>query len=270
MINKHLINEDDFVEAFNKVIKKDDKVIVLYSGLWSFIFNIKFKDKNIPKKILELLENLITKERTLLLPAFSGEEFINKKKFHLDKSMDRNGLLPAEALKSGRYYRTPQPLHSYLAIGKHVKEIKKLSLETSWGKKSLLQWFSKKNARMCALGVPWNKGCSYLHRYEELNLVPWRYFKVFKGEMFKKGKKIGLCQEKKYSKFINLKYDLEPIVKEINSNKFLKYKSSNFFLESITCSEIDIASKKFFKKNPWEIVKNKKEVKKWINSKKNI
>ena len=268
MKNKHLINEDDFIKAFSKVIKNDDQVIVLYSGLWSFIFNIRFKNKNISKKLLELIENFITKKKTLLLPASSGEEFINKKEFHLDKSLDRNGLLPLEALKSGKYYRTPQPLDSYLAIGKHVKEIKKLNLETSWGKNSLLQWLSEKNARICALGVPWNKGCSYLHRYEELNLVPWRYFKVFEGEMFKNGKKIGLCKEKKYSKFINLKYDLEPIVKEINSNKFLKYKSSNFFLVSITCNEIDIASKKFFKKDPWKIVKNKKEVIKWINSRK--
>ena len=49
------------------------------------------------------------------------------------------------------------------------------------------------------MGVPWNKGCSYLHRYEELNKVPWRYFKTFKGEMFDKGKKIGTCMERKYS-----------------------------------------------------------------------
>ena len=270
MKSKHLITEDDFIKAFNKVIKKEDKVIVLYSGLWSFIFNIRFKDKDISKKLLELIENLISKERTLLLPAFSGEEFIDKKKFHLDKSIDRNGLLPAEALKSGKYYRTPQPLHSYLAIGKHVKEIKKLNLETSWGQNSLFQWLSKKNARMCVLGVPWSKGCSYLHRYEELNLVPWRYFKVFEGAMFKNGKKIGSCKEKKYSKFINLKYSLEPIVKEINKNKFLKYRNNKFFLESITCNEIDIASKKFFKKDPWKIVKNIKEVKEWIKSRKEV
>jgi len=266
--NKHLINEDDFIKAFSKVIKNDDQVIVLYSGLWSFIFNIRFKNKNISKKLLELIENLITKKKTLLLPASSGEEFINKKEFHLDKSLDRNGLLPLEALKSGKYYRTPQPLHSYLAIGKHVKEIKDLCLETSWGKKSLFQWLSDKNARMCVLGVPWNIGCSYLHRYEELNLVPWRYFKIFEGNMFNKGKKVGPCKEAKYSKFIDLKYDLQPIVKEINNNKFLKYNGSKFFLESITCNEIDFASKKFFKKDPWKIVLNKKDVKKWIHSKK--
>jgi hypothetical protein len=64
--SKHLITEDDFIKALNKVIKKEDKVIVLYSGLWSFIFNIRFKDKDISKKLLELIENLISKERTLL------------------------------------------------------------------------------------------------------------------------------------------------------------------------------------------------------------
>jgi len=88
--------------------------------------------------------------------------------------------------------------------------------------------------------------------------------------MFKNGKKIGPCKEKKYSKFINLKYSLKPIVKEINKNKFLKYKSTKFFLESVTYNEIDIASKIFFKKDPWKIVKNIKEVKKWINSKKEV
>ena len=99
-------------------------------------------------------------------------------------------------------------------------------------------------------------------------MVPWRYFKVFEGDMFNKGKKIGPCREEKYSRFIDLKYDLQPIVNEINSNKFLKYNSGKFFLESITCNEIDFASKKFFKKDPWKIVINKKDVKKWIHSKK--
>jgi len=262
LTGKHFINEEDFVTAFSKVIKKEDKVIVLYSGLWSFIFNIRFTNKSIPKKVLRIIEGVVGKDRTLLLPSFSSQEFINKKKFHVDKSIDNNGLLPAEALKSGKYYRTPQPLHSYLAFGKHVKEIKKLRLKTSWGKNSIFQWFSDRNARLCVLGVPWNKGCSYLHRYEELNAVPWRYFKVFSGDMFKKGKKIGICEEKKYSTVPNVKYDLNPLVKEISKKSFLKYKSKNFFLESLTCNQIDEVSKKFFNKSPWKIIRNKKEIKK--------
>ena len=80
MTKKHLIRDKDFITAFNKVIKKKDKVIVLYSGLWSFIFNIRFKNESIPKKILEIVEGVVGKNRTLLLPSFSSEEFLAKKK----------------------------------------------------------------------------------------------------------------------------------------------------------------------------------------------
>ena len=195
-----MIFEEDIIESFNNVIKKNDKVIVLYSGLWSFIFNIDFKKKKIPDYLLLLIEKIVSKNRTLILPAFSGEAFLKTKKFHIDKSIDKNGLLPLTALKSKRYYRTPQPLHSYLVYGKLAKEIKNKNFETSWGKKSIFEWFSKNNARLCVFGVPWHKGCSYLHRYEELNQVPWRFYKTFKGDLYKNNRKIGNVLKKNIQK----------------------------------------------------------------------
>ena len=259
--NKNLINEDEIIDGFNKVIKKSDKVIVLYSGLWSFIFNINFKKKKIPNYLLEIIEKIVSKKRTLVLPAYSGDSFLKNNEFHIDKSIDRNGLLPLTALKSKRYYRTPQPLHSYLVFGKLAKDIKRRSFETSWGKNSIFEWFSKHNARICVFGVPWHKGCSYLHRYEELKQVPWRYYKTYKGDLYKNNKKIGKCFEKKYSKLIGLKYDLSPIVNCINKKKILKSNSKKFFLESTTCDEIDKANIRFFKIDPWRIIKNKSIIK---------
>ena len=47
-----MLNEKDFYKAFNEVITKKDEVIVLYSSIYNFVFNIKFKSKNIPKKVL--------------------------------------------------------------------------------------------------------------------------------------------------------------------------------------------------------------------------
>jgi len=35
-------NENEFNSLLNEVIDKKDKIIVLYSGLWSFINNISF------------------------------------------------------------------------------------------------------------------------------------------------------------------------------------------------------------------------------------
>ena len=53
-----MIDEKVFLRTLDEVIDKDDEIIVLYSGLWTFIGNINFKIKNkinIPNKILDLI-----------------------------------------------------------------------------------------------------------------------------------------------------------------------------------------------------------------------
>ena len=265
------INKENIRESFNKVILKQDKVIILYSGVWSFIHKLGFK-KNIAKKILNIVESVVTEKRTLILPSFSADSFIKTKIFNLKKTIDKkNGIISNEALKRN-YYRTPQPLHSYLVFGKKKNEIKKLKLQTSWGATSLLGWLSKNNARICVLGIPWNKGCSYLHRFEELYQVPWRYFKNYNGYIVENNKK-KLCVERKYSSPENglLKYDFNPFVNYLKLHQIFLSAKTNFFLESTTTNQIDRLSKKFYKKNNfWEIVKNKKKIKNWIKSRDNI
>lgn len=264
-----MITERDFLNSFDEIIESKDKIIVIYSGIWSFINKIKFKikkDSEIPKKILELIEQKIGKERTLLLPSFSGKEFQKKKLFDLNKSLDKeNGILSKMALNRN-YLRTRQPIHSYLAFG-NINEIKKLKLDSSWGKNSILEFLSKKNARICNLGLPWNKGCAYLHRFEEIYSVPWRYHKKIEGKIIENNRIIGHCYEKKFcsSKKSALKYDFSSFIKIIKKSKsFRKSKNSELIFESIKTSCLDKIGKSFFKKNPWIIIKNKQKTKDWI------
>ena len=265
----NFIDENYIFNNFQKIIRKEDKVIVLYSGIWSFINQLSFKE-NIAKKILDIIEEIVTINRTLILPAFSSNIFLKSGNFFLEKSIDnKNGILPAEALKRKYYYRTPQPLHSYLIYGKKINEIKKLKLETSWGKTSVLEWVSRNNGRICVMGVPWNYGCSYLHRFEEKYKVPWRYFKTYNGKIIFRNT-IKNCHEKKYSAPENniLKYDFKPFTNFLKKKKiFLKFQSK-FILESTTAHEINCYAKKFFKDNNfWKIIKNKKDIKNWIKNK---
>ena len=268
-----MITEKVIIESLSEVINKKNKVIVIYSGLWTFINKIKFNNTNIAKTILNLIEKFIGEDRTLIIPSFSSESFLKNEKFDIMRSIDRNnGLISLEAFKKN-YYRTPQPLHSYLVFGKEIKKIKKLKFETSWGKSSLLGYMSKMNARICTLGLPWNQGCAYLHSYEEKYHVPWRYFKKFEGTMYSNGIKIGKCKELKYCSPKNglLDYDFFPIIKKIKkSASFLKNTSKEFTFESIEAKCLDKIGKIFFSKNPWMIVKNKNEVKKWIKNEKII
>jgi len=265
-----MLNEKDFFNSFEEVISKKDDVIVMYSGISSFIFNIKFKNKNIPKTLLNILEKVTTKNRTLILPSFSSNSFMREKIFDIKKSIDNIGLLPKEALKRN-YFRTRQPLHSYLVYGKEKQLVKKLKNFSSWGNTSILNYMSKRNARICTFGLPWNKGCAYLHRFEELYLVPWRYFKIFKGPLYNNGTKVSSCLENKYSSPLNgiLKYDFKPFISHIErSNSYKKSSNKYFKLESIKANCLDDIGNKIFIKDPWVIVKNKKKIKDWIKNKK--
>jgi len=270
-MSKKKIDENVFHDALKFLIKPEDKVVVLYSGIWSFVNNLEFKNKSITKTMLKILEKFVTSRRTLILPSFSDQFVIKNNHFKLDSSIDNIGVIPKEALKSKKYYRTPQPLHSYLVLGKDVSKVKKLKFKTSWGKTSIFNFISKSNARICNLGLNWNRACSYLHRYEELTNVPWRYFKKFQFKMYRNNKFLGFCEEVKFCSPEKrlLKYDYKKFIPLIEKQKsFLKFNSHLFKFESVTARDLDKISKNFFKNRPFDIVMNKKEVKNWIKYKK--
>ena len=266
-----MITKKDFFESLNQVIHKNDKVIVIYSGLSQFLNKFSIK-KNLVSEILTSIEKFVTKDRTLIFPSFSAENFIRSKKFDLKHSIDNIGVLPKEALKRN-YFRTPQPLHSYLIFGKKINSIRNLTYKTSWGEGSILDFMSKNEARICTLGLPWNQGCAYLHRFEEIYQVPWRYFKKFKGKMYRDSKFISNCEELKFSlpklKLSGEIYNYYPFIKHIRKAK--SYNSNtheDFKIESIKTSCLNKIGHKIFLEDPWCIIKKKKELINWIKKKK--
>ena len=121
------------------------------------------------------------------------------------------------------------------------------------------------------MGLPWNKGCAYLHRFEEMYKVPWRYNKKFSSTLIKNDKPIGKCHEIKYcsSATVPLNYDYKPFVNYIRKSKtFKKSKNKNISFESIKVSCLNKIGHKIFSKNPWLIVKNKKNTLNWIKTSK--
>jgi len=264
-----MITKNEFIKSLAQVIKQKDEIVVIYSDVSQLLIKFEFNN-NLTSEILDIIENFVTKNRTLILPSFSAINFLKTKKFDLKSSIDNIGVLPKEALKRN-YFRTPQPLHSYLIFGKKVNQIKNLSFKTSWGEGSILDFMSKNNARICTINLPWNRGCAYLHKFEEDYQVPWRYFKKFEGKMYFKNKFISKCNEIKYSlpKIKGELYNYHPFIKEIKKSKsFCKNNNKEFKIESIKSSCIDKIARKIYLKDPWCIVTKKNKLMNWIKNEK--
>ena len=101
-----LIDEKLIFACLEDVIRSEDSVIIFYVGLWPFIHQLNFKDKNISREFLRILECYIGNKRTMLFPSFTSKEFVSLNKFDVDLSLpEENGIIQTVALKSKKNYR---------------------------------------------------------------------------------------------------------------------------------------------------------------------
>lgn len=219
------MNIDKDIDKLLRSIKLfNDKVIVFQTDTITTSIFYNIPPLIIAKKFLKKIEKFF-KTRTILFPAFSNDIII-KKKFDNKNFHIYTGIIPKLALKSNKYYKTFSYLHGFLVKGNLIKEIKNNKQETTWGKGSVFEWLEKKNARWVAINLNWNRGCAFAHRSEELCKVPYRFYKIFSGKLYKNKKFISKISEKKYSNFrgININFNDEPIF------KILEKYSKNFFI----------------------------------------
>ena len=65
-------------------------------------------------------------------------------------------------------------------VGKNATVLDNIVSTTTWGNDSIFAKFEEVNAQLLMIGCGL-KSCTQIHRYEEINEVPYRYFKYFEG-----------------------------------------------------------------------------------------
>ena len=190
-MSKNLNNDTN--KLLKKIINLNNKIFVFQTDILSTTLHYKLNPTSVAKKIISRIERIF-RSKTILFPAFSNDIVIHKK-YDIKKSSINTGIIPKIILKKN-YYRTHSLLHSFLVKGPLIKEIKKLKQETTWGKGSVFEWLEKKNAIWVALNLNWERGCALAHRAEEIQKVGYRYFKTYRGKLYKNGKFIKTVSEK--------------------------------------------------------------------------
>ncbi len=138
-----------------------------------------------PQRLIESLEERVTKEGTLLLPTYSWD-FCHGEGFHYEHTIPRTGGLGRIALKMKGFQRTSHPIYSFAVWGKDAEKLCAMTNQSSFGIDSPFHYMNTNAVDHLMIDLPFTKGYTFVHYIEELVGVPYRYQKNFTDQYVNK------------------------------------------------------------------------------------
>jgi aminoglycoside 3-N-acetyltransferase len=133
---------------------------------------------NVEQLFIKLFNYWINEiKATILIPAFTPS--FTKTNFYDINSKSEVGIL-ADIIKNNfkDSIRTEDPLYSFIIIGPLKNIFLNCKSKTSFGENSIFEMLEKYNSKILTINTD---HLTLIHRYEELNNVPYRFFKEFNG-----------------------------------------------------------------------------------------
>ena len=160
-----------------------NRIIVLHSSLKP-IYEY-YKAKHSYAELTEVIINLFYKyfsPKTILIPAYTYV-FTKSGIYHNLFSKSESGRFSEEARKNYNFYRTPNPVFSYMDTENILKGVKEIDHLDAFSKKSVFGYLHHKdvilvNMALDVLIAP------PIHYIEQMFNVEYRYFKYFPGVLY--------------------------------------------------------------------------------------
>ncbi len=213
---------------------KNEKVII-FSDLRFLL--IKNESKTIINNALKIIQILIENNNTIIIPAFNFH-FAQTKKTSHDPDLITTGYLNKIILKTYDFKRTSKPIYNYGVLGPKALDILNLKQKTAFGKDSVIGHLSLNKSVGLGIGLdPTDFNWVTIHVCEELEKVPYRFFKKFNGFNLSTRKKVHevLFVRKKSSNVINSGKKINENL--IKKNKITKIKFKNLDLVNIKLND---------------------------------
>jgi aminoglycoside 3-N-acetyltransferase len=259
------IAERSFADELNYVIGGSD-VVVAHSALWTFGHQFDGDIRRLPERLIAIMLEILGPKRSLAMPTYTFS-FCSLRKFDLTRSKSEVGTLTEAFRKRTDVIRTLQPIYSYAILGPHAEAFASALALTAFGKGSAMSLFESLNVQQLMLGLKFQKAISIVHRAEELEGVPYRYYKRFSGDLLVDGEKAGEAEEIFYVRA----WDTEPIFDYSGIAERLRvagtYRASripDFTIEGALTKEILATASDMLRSDPYAFVKNRQPVQSWV------
>jgi oxalate---CoA ligase len=155
--------------------------------LISHSFCNKFGVKNIGLLMKDLIKEL-PDDSTLVMGGFTWD-FIDSAEYTSDDSSTQLGIVNEQFRRIKGVKRSCHPIYSYLSIGPLTGELFKDQTSDCWGEGSVtLKLIKDYDTRVICLGLGLKDGeglvaATGIHALEQQFKVPYRFFKIFKGDV---------------------------------------------------------------------------------------
>ncbi|MFH1933652.1 MAG: AAC(3) family N-acetyltransferase [Pseudomonadota bacterium] len=260
------LTEQDFRVALESVIRPEDEVLVFFSAIYTFGHLFAWPPKEIPDRLLDIMIHVAGSNRTLILPAYTLS-FPRTRVFDLVRTKSDTGILSDRAILRRSMRRLPKPMNSYMVIGPRADEFLALPCSTAWGTNGAFGWMTRVDAKICMLGVPWGEACSLYHYAEELEQVPYRYYKRFSGDMFEDGVPIGPCEEVMFVRSATIPpvWNHAKVYPQLRAaGVVITSENPVIPLEAVKASKIVEVTRNMLKMDPYAYVANVEQVRAWV------
>jgi aminoglycoside 3-N-acetyltransferase len=172
---ERMLNKKDLLAGFGK-IKIDSDTIVVHTSYKS----LGGVDGGVDT-VIEVMEELIGKDGTVLFPAFNFQSWTETHYFDVMETPSKMGMITEQARLRPNARRTPHPIYSFSALGKRADEFSKTEDKEAYGPNSAFALFHKLNATIISIGLDFNNSFS-MHHYIEYNVgCDYRRIKEFGG-----------------------------------------------------------------------------------------
>lgn len=261
------LSDSDIAEILERVIPAEDDVVVIFSGIWTFAHRLAFPAAETGDRLLDVIEDVVGSNRTVVLPAYTFLEFARARAFDLRRSVPEGGILTERVIGRDGWRRLPKPMNSYSLRGPRADEAFALASTTAWGPDGVLGWLTQAKARTLVFGVPW-ESCSIMHHAEETLGVPFRYYKRFQGRLLDDGDDRGACAEIMYARSLNVppEWDISLLGRVLNERGLvLDGGVSAVPLQSAPADVVHAVNEELMGDNPYVYHTNADAVRAWVD-----
>jgi aminoglycoside 3-N-acetyltransferase len=260
--------ETRFREAFSAIAGNDSSALVIHSALWSFGHHFEGDLLNLPLRLLTLMREAVGANRTLVFPTYSFS-FCQSSIYDIATTKSEVGVLTEQARHQPGAIRSRQPIYSYAFLGPDAQVGQTFRPVTAWGEGSAMAWMQHANTRQVMLGLDWHHAAAIIHRAEELEQVPYRYYKRFPGKLLQAGLELGPTEEI----FFVRPAKVRPVFDYLTATSDIRVLPSwlgstdpEFPMQSAQTSEIVTALRKLLEADPYAFVQNREEIVDWQTS----